>query len=243
MPRVHVVVVEPKYEGNVGALARAMKNFGVMDLRLVRPCPIAEEARRRAMGGIDILDAAKTYDTFKAAVKDLDLVVGTSGIASRGEKRFARVAITPRELSGRVAELDGDIALVFGREDYGLYQEEIEACDILVTIPADSEYPILNVSHAAAIALYEIHLAKARPADLRRASGMEKEKVHEAFADLMAATEYPAHNRGRTAVMFRRLVGRAAPSKWEFHALMGVLRRAAKTIRRERAKRTEGEKH
>jgi TrmH family RNA methyltransferase len=232
MPSFRVVLVEPKNEGNVGAVARAMQNFGLTDLTLVRPCDLGMEARKRAMHGADLLDSARTVSSFEAAARDADLIVGTSGIDTANAKRFARISIPPRDLAGRVAPVAGVVALAFGREDFGLLDEEIARCDLLVTIPAAKTYPILNLSHAAAILLYELHLARATKRGTRPASGTEKETLHAAFADLLDATRYPSHKVVRTKVMFRRLVGRAVPSTWEFHALMGVLQRATKRIRR-----------
>jgi len=236
--RIHVVLVEPKYEGNVGAVARAMKNFGVADLRLVKPCAIGEEARRRAMHGLEVLEAAKRYRSYARAIGGMDLVVGTSAVDTASDKKFLRIALTPRALAAKLAALDGDAALVLGREDFGLLNEELKPCDALVTVPADPKYPILNVAQAAAILLYEIHAAQPPPdvRGRRKASAMEKEKMNEALADLLAVTNYPPHKRARTSVMFRRLTERAEPTTWEYHALMGVLTRAAKTVRRERAK-------
>ena len=239
MARVRVVLVEPKHEGNVGSVARAMKNFGVSDLRLVNPPPLGEDARRRAMHGIDVLTAAKRYTTYTEAIRGADLVVGTSGVKTESERKFHRQATTPRELSANLGGVGGIVSLVFGREDFGLLNAELEACDVLVTIPASPEYPILNMAQAAAILLYEIHAAKDGPAKARLpASAAERDTLYATFDDLLAVTNYPPHKRGRTKVMFRRLMGRAAPSKWEFHALMGVIARAAKTIRRERSKTT-----
>jgi tRNA/rRNA methyltransferase len=232
VPTIRVVLVEPKNEGNVGAVARAMKNFGAADLVLVNPCPLGAEARQRAMHGTAILEAARAVTDFDAAVKGADLLVGTSGVDTESEKRFARIAVPPRELAGRVAKMDGRVALLFGREDFGLLDEELRRCDLLVTVPASAEYPILNLSHAVAVLLYELFAAKAMKPGTREASGLEKEKLHEAFAALLEATDYPPHKRPRTRIMFRRLVGRAIPSTWEFHALMGVLQRATKRIHR-----------
>lgn len=224
--------MEPKNEGNVGAVARSMRNFGAGDLVLVRPCALGDEARKRAMHGVGVLEAATTVADFDAAVKGADLIVGTSGIHTASEKRFARIAVDPKDLVRRVTPMEGTVALVLGREDFGLLDEELLKCDLLVTIPAIDAYPILNVSHAAAILLYELFNAGPPPRSLRAASGLEKEKLHEAFASLLEATDYPAHKRARTKVMFRRLLGRAVPSKWEFHALMGVFQRATKRIAR-----------
>ena len=232
MPTFRVVLVEPKNEGNVGAVARAMKNFGVADLVLVNPCPLVDEARQRAMRGIEILESARTVGDLDAALKGTDLIIGTSGVDTKSEKRFARISLAPRETASRVAKEDGRIALLFGREDFGLLDDELRRCDLLVTIPASEEYPILNLSHAVTIVLYEFLAAGAIKHGRREASGMEKEKLHEAFRSLLAVTNYPVHKRARTQVMFRRLIGRAVPTKWEFHALMGAIQRAAKRIQR-----------
>lgn len=232
MPRIRVVLVEPKNEGNVGAVARAMKNFGAAELILVRPCALGDEARKRAMHGIDLLESARIAPSFAEALAGADLVVGTSGIDTASEKHFARIAIGPSEAADRLATLQGCVAVAFGREDFGLSEEEIAACDLLVKIPAAEEYPILNLSHAVAILLYELHRVQGTRRAIREASGLEKEKLHEAFAELLEATDYPPHKRARTKVMFRRLVGRAVPSKWEFHALMGAITRATKRIQR-----------
>ena len=232
MTTIRVILVEPENEGNVGAVARAMRNFGVADLILVNPCALGEEARKRAMHGIDVLRAAKSVEDLDRALRGVDLVVGTSGIETSNEKRFARIAISPSELASRVAPMNGTLALVFGREDFGLLDEELRKCDLLVTIPASREYPILNLSHAVAILLYALSPGRSLQKSRREASGPEKDRLHAAFAHLLEATDYPAHKRARTQIMFRRLLGRAVPSKWEFHALMGVLQRATKRIKR-----------
>jgi tRNA/rRNA methyltransferase len=232
VPSIRIVLVEPKNEGNVGAVARAMKNFGAEELVLVNPCPLGADARQRAMKGSEILAGARKVGDFESALEGADFLVGTSGVDTESEKRFARIAMTPRDCATRVANFEGRVALLFGREDFGLLDEELRRCDVLVKIPAFPEYPILNLSHAATILLYELYAAKATRRGKREASGMEKEKLYEAFEELLGETDYPAHKRARTQIMFRRILGRAVPSKWEFHALMGVLQRATKRIRR-----------
>jgi len=240
MSKVHVILVEPRYEGNVGTVARVMKNFEVTDLRLVRPCALGEEARRRAMHGSDVLRGAAKHESLASAIEGLHPLVGTSGVDTANAKKFLRIAITPRELAARLAQVDTEVGLVFGREDLGLRNDELKACDLLVTIPANPNYAILNIGHAAAILLYEIYgtMAKSKPSRKpRKASAFEKGKLLDAFESLLEVTDYPLEKRERTQVMFRRLMGRAVPSKWEFHALMGVLQRATKRIGRLEAKR------
>ncbi len=232
MARVRVILIEPKNEGNVGAVARAMRNFGARELVLVKPCPIGDEAYKRAMHGVDVLQAARTKASFGDAARGCDFVVGTSGIDTRSEKRFARISVTPRDMAARVAPLQGTVGVAFGREDFGLLEGELARCDLLVTIPAAEDYPILNLSHAATVLLYELFAARSSGRSRRTASGLEKEKLNEAFAALLEVTHYPDHKRARTKIMFRRLMGRAVPSAWEYHAFMGTLQRATNRIRR-----------
>ena len=232
MRELIIVLVAPKNEGNVGAVARAMKNFGAHRLVLVDPCPIGDEARQRAMQGGEVLERAVTAASLDDALRRADLVAGTTGIATMSEKKFLRISVTPREFAERISAMAGTLAIVFGREDFGLLDEELEVCDLLVSIPAHPQYPVLNLSHATAIILYEVFSSGRSKQRTREASGREKEVLHRALAELLDATDYPSHKKWRTKVMFRRLVGRAVPSKWEFHALMGVLRGATKRIQR-----------
>lgn len=236
MARLQVVQVDPLHEGNVGALARVVANFGGTELVLVRPGALGEEARRRAKHGAHVLEAARVLPTLEAALEGVDLAVGTTAVPTESEEAFHRQAIPPWELAAELRGREGVVALVLGREDRGLTNEELDRLDLLVHIPADPAYPVLNVSHAGAILLYELWKEGAEVPDPRRrlASGFEKEKLHEAFREFLEATGYPAHRTRRTTVLFRRLVGRAFPTKWEFHALMGALRGATKAVRRRR---------
>lgn len=230
MPKYVVVLAEPKNEGNVGAVARAMMNFGVDDLVLVNPCEIGDVAEKRAMRAIDILKRAKTHKTLEEALEEVDFAVGTSGVDTSRDRRFIRIALNPQEASGKLAEMDGRVGILFGREDFGLLNEELMKCDMLIRIPSSDDYPILNLSHAVSIVLYELFKPNAEVKERRKASGHEKEKLQEHFVKLLNAINYPEHKMERTKMMFRRLMGRATPSKWEFHALMGVISEAAERI-------------
>src|SRR5205823_12443037 len=117
-------------------------------------------------------------------------------------------------------------ALLFRREALGQLDEEHLRCDLLVPIHAAQPYPTLNLSHAATVLLYELFNAEVPNRPSRTMSGLEKEKLRSAFADLLDATDYPPHKIGRTRIMFRRMMRRAVPSGWEFHALMAVPQRA-----------------
>lgn len=223
MAQFVVVLVEPLNDGNIGAIARSMKNFGLRELVLVRPCAVGEEAIKRAMHGMDILKAARTVFTDDEALAGVDFVAATSGVSTTNEKNFSRIAMSPREFAEKVRDSDKKIALLFGREDFGLPADLLKRCDFLVTIPASREYPILNVSHAAAIIFYELFASGAATWTPREAGELEKEKLLEYFSMLLDAIGYPEHKKEKTKVMFRRLVARAVPSTWEYHTLMGVL--------------------
>lgn len=231
MPRYRVVLVEPREGGNVGAVARIMANLDFEDLVLVKPGSLVG-AYRRAMHGRSVLKKAETAPDLRAATEEADLIVGTTAIPSAKEEAFHRHALTPWDLAARVQQVEGTVALLFGREDFGLSNEQLDRVDALVHIPSRSGYPVLNLSHAVGIVLYELTKGQVPTLDPPRvASGAEKERLHQAFREFLDATRYPAHKRRRTAVMFRRLLGRAAPSKWEFHALMGVFRGGVKAVK------------
>ena len=235
MPEYSIVVVEPITEGNVGAIARVMKNFDVSDLRLVKPCKIGREAWQRAMRGEDILDSRKEYDTMEKALEDCSFVAGTSGLVTTKEKAFVRIPLMPWELAEKLKDMEGRTALVFGRENWGLSNEELAICDVLVNIPTSEEYPILNLSHAVAILLYELNrnTDKKTGPKVRMATGEERECLHNFFDNMLEAEGYPEHRREKTSIMFKRIIGRAMLTKWEFHTLSGVFTRASNKIRKE----------
>jgi len=228
VPQFRVVLVEPLNDGNVGAIARSMRNFGLEDLYLVRPCAIGEEATKRAMHGIDILRNAKTVFDESDALAGVDFVAATSGVSTSNEKNFTRIALTADEFSDKMRGSQGTVALLFGREDFGLDRELIKKCDFLVTIPANPEYSILNISHAAAILFYELFAAGVEKWEPRKAGNVEKEKLYEYFSMLLDSIDYPPHKKEKTKVMFRRLIARSVPTTWEFHTLMGVIDGAVK---------------
>ena len=223
-----LILVEPKYAGNAGAVARIMKNFGFSNLVLISPSfSIAdEECRKYAMHAQDILQKVKIYKTFDEIVEKLDYVVGTSSIESKDDKHHLRKALTVRKFAEEVYKMDGKIGIAFGREDYGLLNEEVKKCDLLVKIPTSDEYPVLNLSHAVCIVLYELFLQKYQPREIVLIDGKEKEKLYEFFDKLLDAINYPEFKKENTKILFRRVIGRAMLSKWEYHTLMGVFKKA-----------------
>ena len=175
MPDIRVVVVGPKFEGNVGAIARCMANFGVEDLVLVNPCEIGETAMNRSKHGDYILRNARTVTSMEEAVEGCLLVVGTSGTVTKGDKNYARIPVDVREFAMDCRGYNEKIAFVFGREDIGLLQTELNRCDVLITIPADDKYPVMNLSHSVGVILYEMFQANRRPVRCEPCDGREKE--------------------------------------------------------------------
>ena len=230
-PEFVVILVGPKFSGNIGLIARLMKNFGLSDLRLVDAQPLKPQAWKRAMHGRDLLAAARYCKTLEQALEDIDYVVGTSGISSKHDKKHLRNFVRPAEFAGRIGRIRGKVGILFGRENYGLSVEELRICDLLVHIPASPVYPILNISHAVAIILYELYQPQAKVHIPKKASGFEKEVVNKKFSELLDAIEYTPHKRQNTEIMVRRILGRAVLSEWEFFTLMGVLSKATSRSR------------
>ena len=227
MPEIRIVLVRPQNEGNIGAIARAMMNFGLKDLHMVAPeCEIGVEARRRAMHADKILANAKIHDSLEDSLKGSDMVVGTSGVKTVNDKKFPRITATPREFAEKINGFEGRIALLFGQEDFGLDQKTVNRCDMLVSIPTGEEYPIMNVSHAASVMFYELFIQGAESWKSKSAGKMELDRLVKQFEVLLRTIEYQPHKREKTTVMFRRIIGRAVISKWEYHTTMGVLKDA-----------------
>ncbi|MEB3350111.1 MAG: TrmJ/YjtD family RNA methyltransferase [Cyanobacteriota bacterium] len=158
---LHLVLVEPAGPLNVGSVARLCANYGLAGLRLVAPrCdPQAEEARRMAVHGLPLLEQARVYPTLAAAVADCRRVVATSG---RGEGEPLPPQ-GPAAALGWLQASPGDTALVFGREDRGLSNEELLLAGRLLRLDTGSSYASLNLSHAVAIALHERQRLLAAP--------------------------------------------------------------------------------
>jgi tRNA/rRNA methyltransferase len=216
-----------------------MMNFDVSNLIMVNPCRIDDECYIRAMHAGGIIDKARIHQSFKDAVADMDYLVATSSIESLNDKRHLRKAVKVSDFAESIYDVQGKIGLIFGREDYGLFNKEIAVCDMLVKIPTSSAYPSLNISHAVGVVLYELYthrVVKGKKTSKRELGRVEKEKLYEFFMLLLDAIDYPMHKRNNTMVMFRRLMGRAMPSKWEYHTLMGVLSESIRRIKQREQK-------
>ena len=232
MPKIYVIFVSPKYQGNIGSLARIMKNFDLEDLILVNPqTEINDEAYKYAMHGDNILKNAKIVQAFDEAIKSMNLVIGTSGISTMSEKHFLRIPKSPEEVAEIISKYNGNVAIVFGREDIGLLNEELEKVDIFLHIKASEKYPVLNITHAAAIIFYELLKKNLNIEGPRMAEREDLDRLYNIFVDIIEKTRYPEHKKKNTYRMIKKIIGRAGITSWEYHVLIGVLKEIRDQLR------------
>jgi len=232
MPEYIVILVEPKFPGNIGSVARAMSNFGFENLVLVNPCELGDDAYRFSKHGRYILENVTIVNELNEALDMVDIIVGTSGKPTDSDKKFLREPITPKQLATFMKGKAGRVGLMFGREDRGLLNEELKNCDILVTIPTHELNPIMNLSHATTILFYELHTAGKKQRKKKLAGSKEKEVMNRLFTDLLEEISYQPHKKSKTKIMFRKIIARSGLSSTEFHTLAGVFSRSVKVVRR-----------
>ena len=229
--RFRIVLVGPEYELNVGAVARAMKNFGFSDLVFVNPkCnPAGFDAIKYSKHARELLGRAKTVRSLAAATKGCKFSVGTTGILYRHWNETFRTPISLRDLRQKLkGQPEGRIALVFGNEGIGLSERDISACDLIVTIPANKEYPILNLSHAVAIVLYE--LSSLPVLGFTPSGEAEKEQLVKSFSLITDFFSHELRNPKKVKIAFRRMVGKAMLTDKECASMLGVLRRTSREL-------------
>ncbi|MHC1570528.1 MAG: RNA methyltransferase [Methermicoccaceae archaeon] len=232
MPSIRVVLVEPMGEGNIGACARLVKNFGAEKLVLVNPPPLGDEARMLAVHAQDVLDDAVVCSSLKEAIEGCSFVIGTTGVLARGEDDHYRFPMYDVHELGSLA--DGkSVAVVFGRESCGLTNDELVLCDVVATIPTSPAYPSLNLSHAVAIVLYELSGLECSMHD--HSSVEHREGLVSHLDALLVEIDYPAHKRKKTIRMARRLLGRAHPTVREVFTLRGIIRKTMWAVRHKNA--------
>jgi tRNA/rRNA methyltransferase len=231
--RFGVVLVEPQYGGNVGHVARCMLNFGVSELVLVNAQVDPEgEMAQRAVHAQDVLRNARTVSTLAEAKAHFDILVGFASRISTLNKAHRRMSEGVEPIARRVHAMGGRVGLVFGREDFGLSNEDVEICDLLCNIPTRQQYRSMNLSHAVAVALYEFQReAHPRVPHVSMAKPHEKEVLFATWRHLNNVVEFPTHRVEQSELMLRRLLGRAGLTSWEYHRLMGTLGRALRGLR------------
>ncbi len=224
---IYVVFVEPESPGNIGFLARTMKNFGIYNLILVNPCELKKEAYYQAMHARELVENAEIHNSLKELLekKEIDFIIGTTGTPG-GSYKLSRIPVKPHQLAESMHS-NGKIAFLFGREGDGLYNDEIELCDAVVSIPTDERYPIMNITHAAAIIFYELFKNKNEfnVEGLEEASLQEKEYLIQEMEELVRKLDIPQHKETNGVKTFKNILGRAFITGREAHTLKGILRR------------------
>jgi TrmH family RNA methyltransferase len=226
---IRIVLTRISHPGNIGSAARAMKTMGLGRLCLVAPDRFpATEATVMAAGAQDVLDRAQVFPDVRSAVADCGLVVGTTARSRHLPWRI----VEPREAAGEIASAatTSEVAVLFGAERTGLTNDELELCQLLMTIPTGSSYGSLNVAMAVQVVAYEILMAT-RAADdggerrgIPLASAVEMERFYAHLGQVLDEIDF--HDRtgeGHLMARLRRFFNRAVPDQNEINILRGIL--------------------
>ena len=237
LSRIRIILVNTSHPGNIGATARAMKNMGLSRLYLVAPADYPSGvALGRAASALDVLDGAVVVESLQAAVADCGLVIGTSARS----RHIPWPVLEPDDCAARAvaASAANEVALVFGREDRGLSNEELQLCHFHVQIPANEEYSSLNLAAAAMVLCYEVRKAALAQSaghppsprileenwDRELATVEELELFMEHLERVMIRVDFhDPKNPRRLMARVRRLFGRISLDKMEINILRGIL--------------------
>ncbi len=235
--KARIVLVGTTHPGNIGAAARAMKTMSQDNLYLVSPkiFPSAE-ATARATGADDILASAKVFPSLKEAISDCDLVVGTSART----RSIPWPVVLPRECAEMISENKySSAAIVFGRENSGLSNEELELCNLVLQIPANLEYSSLNLASAVQIICYEIYLLgindnsiESPKSDSPLANQDKMEMFYQHLEECMVDIGFHDVENPRLLMhRMRRLFNRAQLEESECNILRGILAKVQDKIK------------
>ncbi len=224
--RISVVLVEPKYQGNIGAVARLMQNFGLSRLIILNPPHLGDEAYIRAVHAGRILDDYTPISDLNEVRNYANYLVGTSSVPTSNFRKFTRIPMDPETLWSSLLPSGKKVAIIFGREDDGLRSTEIEACDFFTYIPASSEYPSYNLSHAVAILLYKMYEKIGFYPGVETVPATEEnmDLIMGRLDSILRKTNYMTHKARNSSVMLRRILSRAHLTDTEFYKLMGILK-------------------
>lgn len=234
LANIRIVLVQTFHPGNIGASARAMKTMGLTELVLVNPrCFPDAEASRLAAGAEDVIDGARVAASLEEAVSDCVQVVGASArLRSLPLPHYDEPEVMARELVASAA--NDPVALVFGRERYGLTNDEIRLCSHQVSIPANPDYGILNLSQAVQVLAYEVFKAwrqrpesdhvQIRPAEERQPTREQMGHFNAHLGRVMQASGFLTQPHARTEAQLQALFARAQPTRKELSLLRGLLR-------------------
>jgi TrmH family RNA methyltransferase len=223
---VRIVLIDPSHPGNIGSVARAMKNMALSDLVLVRPRTFPHaEANALAAGADDILSGARVVGTVAEAISDVAFVAGTT---SRPRNYYWEFT-TPRDVAGRIVGLPGEnrAALLFGSERYGLANEDLNHCNVLVRIPANPEYCSLNLAMSVQLLAYELFMSREQPQsrtqlELPLAPSGDVEHFYTHLQQVLNEIDF-GDRTGHLMERLRRLFNRAQLDRNELNILRGIL--------------------
>jgi len=231
LDRVRVVLINTTHPGNIGATARAMKVMGLTSLHLVTPKVFPHaDATAMASGADDILQHAVVHDALDSALAGCALVLGTSArLRSLPMPMFDARRAARRALRESGAH---DVALLFGRERYGLTNEEMMRCQYLVNIPANPDYSSLNLSQAVQIMAYELRMAalgavdvEVPPPDWSPVDDEQMERFYAHLEQTLLDIRFLNPKQPKKLMMrLRRLFNRARPDQNEINILRGILK-------------------
>lgn len=229
LQNIRIVLCRPIYGGNIGSVCRVMANMGLSDLALVNPAANVnwDEARKMACAAQDILDSRRTATTIGEAVSDCVLVAGTT--ARQGLYRAH--AATPREIAPELlrAAKCGKVAVMFGTEDNGLDNDDLQSCDRLIQIPSSSAYRSLNLSHAVMVCAYELFAAGGVFEPLAEKSpdacSAMKEQMLSMWNEALLRIGFMAPDKARHMMLgVRRIFSRGRLTEDDCRILMGIAR-------------------
>src|SRR5882672_3447576 len=223
---VRIVLIDPSHPGNIGSVARAMKNMAITDLVLVRPRSFPHaDANALAAGADDILAGARIVSSVAEAISDCGFIAGTT---SRPRSYYWEFT-TPRDVAGRIVALPDEnrAALLFGSERYGLGTDDLQYCNVLVRIPANPEYCSLNLAMSVQLLTYEIFMAREQPhsqtqLELPLAAAGDVEHFYKHLNQVLNEIDF-ADRSGHLMERLRRLFNRAQLDRNELNILRGIL--------------------
>jgi TrmH family RNA methyltransferase len=241
LAKIRIVLINTTHPGNIGATARAMKVMGLSSLHLVTPkiYPSAD-ATAMASGADDVLQKAVVHDSLDSALEGCSLVLGTS---ARLRSLPMPMVDARRAANQTLAEADNhEVAILFGRERYGLVNEEMQRCQFLVNIPSNPEYSSLNLSQAVQILAYELRVAaqgfsdiSVDPPDWEPVDDQQMEGLFEHLEQTLLDIRFLNPKQPKRLMMrLRRLFNRARPDQNEINILRGILKASQETSKTEK---------
>jgi len=211
LDNIAIIIVEPETPGNLGSIARACKNMGIKDIRLVNPCDYkVDDTYRLAHGAKEVVENMQTYPTLLDAIANLNVTIGTTN--RHREKQAPLIPST--QLAAQIAPhtLQAKVGIIFGRESHGLSNEELDRCNFQTTISTAVSHPAINLAQAIMIYAYECFQAssiKTEPYTWTPATKLDEQKLYEHIETVVPILPINARQGIKPFVrLFRRVLGR-----------------------------------